>query len=278
MLDHQLFLPGSWCEETEEGHARRARVHVPEDLPFRTPSQVAADLVRAVAVLGQVRLDWIVGREPDASSEELLDELGRLEQRYVLEVPGTTLIADPDSPALGPSAWSAPLNHAPAMSWTVAELCERWPLDWIPSATSGDSDRWAVVRVRPQSLLGPAEPAWLLLRRPSRGTGRVSFYLSNGGPETPPDLLPRVLEARERASDYLDETRRLLGQGHYETRSWVGWHHHMSLVALAHLAVTLARRAPRPSEETEPPGPNETAPEPADLDDASGPPGGFRPA
>jgi hypothetical protein len=28
----------------------------------------------------------------------------------------------------------------------------------------------------------------------------------------------------------------------YETRSWVGWHHHMTLVGLAHLFVTLVRR------------------------------------
>ncbi len=28
----------------------------------------------------------------------------------------------------------------------------------------------------------------------------------------------------------------------YETRSWAGWHHHMSLVAMAHLFITLTRR------------------------------------
>src|SRR5438309_10938727 len=28
----------------------------------------------------------------------------------------------------------------------------------------------------------------------------------------------------------------------YETRSYVGWHHHMTLVGLAHLFVTLTRR------------------------------------
>jgi hypothetical protein len=28
----------------------------------------------------------------------------------------------------------------------------------------------------------------------------------------------------------------------YETRSWIGWHHHMTLVGLAHLFVTLARK------------------------------------
>ena len=30
----------------------------------------------------------------------------------------------------------------------------------------------------------------------------------------------------------------------YETRSWIGWHHHMSLVAMAHLFITLTRRDP----------------------------------
>lgn len=30
--------------------------------------------------------------------------------------------------------------------------------------------------------------------------------------------------------------------GHYECRSWAGWHHHMTLVALAHLLVTGVRQ------------------------------------
>jgi SRSO17 transposase len=32
-----------------------------------------------------------------------------------------------------------------------------------------------------------------------------------------------------------------LGMAQYETRSWVGWHHHMTLVGLAHLFVTVSR-------------------------------------
>ena len=35
----------------------------------------------------------------------------------------------------------------------------------------------------------------------------------------------------------------------YETRSWVGWHHHMTLVGLAHLFVTLTRRASKKTPE-----------------------------
>jgi SRSO17 transposase len=247
MLDHQLFLPVSWCAETEEDRARRVRVHVPEEATFRTKAQVAADLARGLVVLGQVHLDWIVSQEPYASDLGLLDELERLEQRYLLEVPSTTLVADPDSPASGPSAWSASLNHAPAMSWPVAELCKRGPVAWFRSPTSDDACEWGVVRVRVDRLHGPASLCWLLAQRPSPKARSLRFYLSNAGPETPADLLPRVLETREQAARYFNETLALLGHGHYETRSWIGWHHHNSLVALAHLAVTLARETIRPT-------------------------------
>ena len=33
-----------------------------------------------------------------------------------------------------------------------------------------------------------------------------------------------------------------LGMADYEARAWTSWHHHMSLVALAHLYVTLTHR------------------------------------
>ncbi len=43
--------------------------------------------------------------------------------------------------------------------------------------------------------------------------------------------------------DQVEDARGRLGMARYETRSWAGWHHPMSLVALAHLFVPL----PRPS-------------------------------
>src|SRR5207253_4401615 len=55
LLDHQLYLHGSWYEGPDAAR-RRAQVHVPEDLPFRTKPQIAAELVRDVAVLGIVTL------------------------------------------------------------------------------------------------------------------------------------------------------------------------------------------------------------------------------
>jgi SRSO17 transposase len=58
LLDHQLYLHRSWYEGPHAA-GRRAKVHVPEGLPFRTKPQIAAELVRNVDVLGAVKLDWL---------------------------------------------------------------------------------------------------------------------------------------------------------------------------------------------------------------------------
>ena len=59
--------------------------------------------------------------------------------------------------------------------------------------------------------------------------------------ETPLWVMARVACTRHTIEDYLEDCKSYLGMGHYETRSWSGWHHHMTLVALAHLFVTLTR-------------------------------------
>jgi SRSO17 transposase len=97
LLDHQLFLPEPWYEPTPAAKDRRDRAHIPEGLPFRTKPRIAAELIRAVAVLGTVALEWVVADEEYGRAGHFLDELEGLEQRYVVEVPVTTAVwtADP---------------------------------------------------------------------------------------------------------------------------------------------------------------------------------------
>jgi SRSO17 transposase len=41
------------------------------------------------------------------------------------------------------------------------------------------------------------------------------------------------------------ELKDALGLGHFEGRSWPGWHHHVTLVSVAHAFVTLERLDPK---------------------------------
>src|SRR3954447_18353490 len=251
LLDHQLFLPEPWYEPTPEAKARRDQAHIPEDLTFRTKPRIAAELVRAVAVLGTVVLDWIVADEEYGRAGHFLDELESLEQRYVVEVPSTTAVwtADPAScvPAYS-GRGRVPTAPSRDAVRTVAALAAElpgpaWKALRVREGTVGPLVfEFAAVRVWAMRHRKPGPPAWLLIRRSLEAKPELKYYVSNAGAETPLSTLALVACTRCRVEEFFEDCKSYLGMAQYETRSWVGWHHHMTLVGLAHLFVTLARQ------------------------------------
>ena len=251
LLDHQLFLPESWCAPTREAKDRRAEAHIPDEVTFRTKPRIAAELVRNVAVLGQVELDWVVADDEYGRAGHFLDEMEQLEQRYVVDVPVTTMVwtTDPSSfvPAYSGRGRKPTLPTRDALR-TVAEVAGGLP-----------ASAWKTMRVR-EGALGPlvfefaavrvwgvrhgkpGPPSWLVIRRSLGDEPEVKYYVSNGDAQTPRSTLALVACTRCRVEEFLEDCKSYLGMTQYETRSWVGWHHHMTLVGLAHLFVTLARR------------------------------------
>ena len=71
---------------------------------------------------------------------------------------------------------------------------------------------------------------------------RVWYTLSNAGAEV---ALREVAEAHGRrhgVEEVLRAGKGEVGLGHYEVRSWVGWHHHMTLSLLALWFLILEQR------------------------------------
>jgi SRSO17 transposase len=251
LLDHQLFLPESWCAATDEAQVRRERVHISEDLPFRTKPQIAAELVRNLVIMGTVVLDWIVADEEYGRAGHFLDELEALEQRYLVEVPVTTAVgtADParcipvssgrGRPPTAPSreavrTVAALAAELPASAWQALQVREGsvGPLVF----------EFAAVRVWSMRHRKPGPPVWLLIRRSLEEEPEIKYYISNAPPETPRTTLALVACRRCRVEEFFEDCKSYLGMAQYETRSWIGWHHHMTLVGLAHLFVTLTRQ------------------------------------
>ena len=85
-------------------------------------------------------------------------------------------------------------------------------------------------------------PLWLLIRRSLERVPEVKYYLSNAEPDTPLETMALVTGVRWRVEEFFEDGKGQLGMAQYEARSWTSWHHHMSLVALAHLYVTQTRR------------------------------------
>jgi SRSO17 transposase len=250
LIDHQLFLPESWCAATSEANDRRDRAHIPQGMAFRTKPRIAAELVRNVAVMGQVELDWVVADDEYGRAGHLLDELELLEQRYVLEVPVTTAFWTTDPAGCVPEYSGRgrkptnPIRDAvrtagvlaaelPAGSWQALQVRE--------GAVGPLVFEFAAVRAWGMRHRKPGPPCWLLIRRSLGTEPEFRYYVSNADGETTLWTLALVACTRCRVEEFFEDCKSYLGMTQYETRSWVGWHHHMTLVGLAHLFVMLAR-------------------------------------
>jgi len=252
MLDHRLYLPESWCEATEACRDRREKVHIPAAVVFQTKPQIAADLIRQTVALDVVRLDWITADEEYGRNGEFLDEVERLELRYVVEVPVNTTVWTEDPASCVPpygGRGRVPTRPSRESVCSVAAVAsglgrEAWQTLRIREGAKGPlAFEFAAVRVWAVRHGEAGPPVWLLVRRSLDPTPEVKYYISNADPSTPPGVLAEVACTRHAVEDYFEDAKSYLGMAQYETRSWVGWHHHMILVAMAHLFITMTRRA-----------------------------------
>ncbi len=251
LLDHQLYLPESWCAAGQAAAERREKVHIPETVTFQTKPQIAAGLIRRTAALGVVSLDWITADEAYGRNGGFLDEVERLELRYVVEVPVTTTVwtEDPASclPPYG-GRGRVPTRPTRAAVAPVAAVAsglgrEAWQVLQIRQGAKGPlAFEFTALRVWAErhGVAGP--PIWLLVRRSLEPVPEIKYYVSNADASTPLGVLAQVACTRHEVEDYFEDAKSYLGMAQYETRSYVGWHHHMSLVAMAHLFITLTRR------------------------------------
>jgi SRSO17 transposase len=98
-----------------------------------------------------------------------------------------------------------------------------------------------MVRVcaRQDGRIGPEER--LVVIRPV-GESRIDYALANAGPEIPLAGIVRAQRQRHRIEEMFEAGNGEAGLDHYEVRSWVGWHHHMTLSLVALWFLCLERR------------------------------------
>jgi SRSO17 transposase len=249
LLDAQLFLSEEWIADKR----RRKQTRVPTGLKFQSKPQIAAEMIRRTLTAGKVHFDWITADELYGDSGDFLDALEALPQRYLVEVRRTTLVWTVD-PATLPGATPGPKRRKKLGSYRYHEVrsvqeiaadlpSEQWQMLKLREGTKGPLVfEFAVVRVWAMRHNRPGPPIWMVIRRSLDKTPQVWYYVSNASADTPWQTLAMVSGTRFRVEEFLEDGKTHLGMADYETRSWDSWHHHMSLVALAHLYVTLTKR------------------------------------
>jgi len=230
LLDHQLYLPQEWAEDA----ARRKKTRVPAEVTFQTKPQIAAALVAR----STVGFDWVTADEEFGRDGAFLDALEQGQQRYLLEIPCDTTV------------WAEkPMRRTPdELVWQVRQLAatlpaKAWQIIKLREGAKGPlAFEFARLRVWSVRHRHAGPPLWLLIRRSLERVPEVKYYLSNAEPDTPLRPMAQVTGVRWRVEEFFEDGKGQLGMAQYEARSWTSWHHHMSLLALAHLFVTQTRR------------------------------------
>jgi SRSO17 transposase len=232
-LDRRLYLPKDWAADRK----RRRKTHVPRQLVFQEKWRIGLDLLDRSGP--DVPHSWVTGDDEFGRATAFRAELRLRRERYVLDVPCNTQVRER---ALRPDGRRPPFERVEV--WAARQPAGRWKTITI---RGGEKGPWKVraLKRRVQTKdedggVGPAETLVVI-----RNLGREApfwYTLSNARREERLAALVRVHSERHRVEETLEEGKGEVGLGHYEVRSWVGWHHHVTLSLLALWFLVLERR------------------------------------
>ena len=142
-LDRQLYLPRDWADDP----ARREKCHVPEDVKFREGWRIAAELIeRSRPGLPH---GWVAGDDEFGRPAQFRSWLRRRGERYILDVPGDTVVRDlecsrPERRASRGARPQVPFGRVDA--WAARQPQGRWTRLTIRAGEKGplrvESTRW----------------------------------------------------------------------------------------------------------------------------------------
>lgn len=236
LLDRQLYLPESWAKDKK----RRKKCHVPSGVRYQAKWQIGLKLLKRSRDLPHA---WVTGDDEFGRAAEFRRALRRGGERYVLDVPCNTLVRPLDEPVRrrgGKRPRKPPFRRVD--TWVTQQPDKNWQEITIRSGEKGPL-RVKVLRARVQTRmknrLGPEET--LVVIRTLESEPRTYYTLTNADSVVPTTAIAQAHAERHRVEETLQEGKGEVGLGHYEVRSWTGWHHHMTLCALALLFVTLEK-------------------------------------
>ncbi len=245
LIDRALYLPKAWTEDP----ARRGAAHVPETVEFATKPRLALKMIERAIAAG-VSFAWVAA-DTVYGVGEIEMALRRAGKGYVLGVTGTH------------QAYS--WNALPVVAGTAEEIAKALPDTAWRRLSAGEGTKglrlhdWAYLEfanLEADGYVGGFEGVWtrgLLIRR-HIADGELAYFTTWCPAGTPIETLVTVEGHRWAIEDAFETAKNELGLDHNETRSWHGWHRHVSLVMIAFAILAVTRhRANAAAEETTPP-------------------------
>ncbi|MGB3437609.1 MAG: transposase [Actinophytocola sp.] len=232
-VNWRLLLPRCW----DADERRRNRAHLPATQRYRPRWQVMLDAVE------EMRHGWGLAPAPviaDVAEQRDVEPLLRaLEERglgYLLrvgqQVPAWSSRAGANRvPTVGDLALLAVRPSARTLNWQIRTEARVAATRFVASPVPCEADAPGFGNVR---MVRRYQPARHLLAQWTVGRNRPrATWLTNLNVARLPQLIDLV-KLDGVAAEHLDRMQDDVGLRHFEGRSYRGWHHHVTLAAIAY--------------------------------------------
>jgi SRSO17 transposase len=231
-IDRGLYLPKAWTDDA----TRMKAAHVPSDTVFATKPQLALAMIER-ALAAKVPFAWVVA-DSVYGTGQVETALRRAGKGYVLGVNCNHVFA----------SW----GRQPARGGTAEQIARALPASQWQRLSAGDGTKgprlydWAYCELADLDADEYSETRtglWtrgLLIRR-NISDGDLAFFTTWCPAGTDITTLVKVEGKRWTIEDSFETAKNELGLDHNETRSWQGWHRHVSLVMLAFAMMATVR-------------------------------------
>lgn len=245
-LDERLYLPECWF--TDAYRARWKACRIPESVRFQTEPQLALNMIADLVQRAVIPFQWVTADDSYGKSLVFLQEIDRLGKWGLVEVPADTrvwlrtpAIEPPGRSLLGrPRTRPRVARNAPRpreLRELIAQIPNsKWVRRMIKEGSRGPLvAEFAFLRATTVHEGLPGPRVWLIFRRTLGAEPEVKFYFSNAPTTCPHSEFIRVSGLRWPVETTLQEGKGEVGLDHNETRTWLGWHHHLRHTFLAQL-------------------------------------------
>lgn len=252
MLGAALYLPEEWLAPEA-----RQRTRIPGTVRFQEKWRLALTLLRQIRAAG-FDVTAVLGDAEFGDNATLRRALHRLKLPYALGISSTLTVFRGTPPVAVPPpkpGRSRPPSRLPltddrrpeAVRAIAASLPSRkWRrVTWRNGTNRPWAAHFAALRVTPahdwrQRRLAPE--VWLLFERDLGSTPRTKAYLVDLPDTASLPSLVRLAHHRWAIEQQYQELKDELGLDHFEGRSFVGWHRHVVLTAMAYAWLQDERR------------------------------------
>ena len=245
LIEGRLFMPSQWLEE--EHTEQRQVCGVPEELVFKTKPEIGLELLKSAIQRGNLPFSWVAADALYGDSSAFRDGIAATGKWYFTAIKDNSLIWC-SAPKVHIPQWSGHGHHPTQLRLSdarkhpiqVKDLVKKiQKQDWTRAVIKEGSKGpivcdFAFLRVTESRAGLPAGELWLIIRRNLDDPSEIKYFFSNAPIHIPLAELVRVCGMRWPIESIFEESKGEVGMDHYEMRSWIGWHHHMLLVSLAH--------------------------------------------